>query len=328
MTRRSRGGGGGGGGGASSSAAAAAASSSSALLRLALDAKTRDLTIDGVALFRGVSRALVATPFAHARSAPSPAHPDGRAVAAMTLSFESPDGTPRSRHAHALARSIADGVRFVACSRCKLWWMSPAWGAAARDVPSETQFMLFELEGGRGYVALVPTIAEGGFRSTLTGHRADAAIARATARPREDADEDADDDDAALDSTLSLVTESNCAECATASVKHALAMTACACPFRAVEAAMAMARDVMSSSFRLRREKTTPPTTDVFGWCTWDAFYHQVTPAGIEEGVGSLRDGGTPPRFVIIDDGWQSVQARSISHWFPYDRVGVVNADP
>ena len=143
MTRRYRGGGGGGGGGASSSAAAAAASSSSALLRLALYAKTRDLTIDGVTLFRGVSRALVATPFAHARSAPSPAHPDGRAVAAMTLSFESPDGTPRSRHAHALARSIADGVRFVACSRCKLWWMSPAWGAAARDVPSETQFMLF-----------------------------------------------------------------------------------------------------------------------------------------------------------------------------------------
>ena len=22
------------------------------------------------------------------------------------------------------------------------------------------------------------------------------------------------------------------------------------------------------------------------------------------------------------------IQARSISHWFPYDRVGVVNADP
>ena len=25
---------------------------------------------------------------------------------------------------------------------------------------------------------------------------------------------------------------------------------------------------------------------------------------------------------------WKRKEARSISHWFPYDRVGVVNADP
>jgi raffinose synthase len=37
-----------------------------------------------------------------------------------------------------------------------------------------------------------------------------------------------------------------------------------------------------------------------------------VTPAGVEAGVASLADGGTPARFVIIDDGWQSVQPDDI----------------
>jgi hypothetical protein len=84
-----------------------------------------------------------------------------------------------------------------------------------------------------------------------------------------------------------------------------------------------------------------PSNLDWFGWCTWDAFYKAVNPSGIEEGLQrfagtnvslengnthkehllphfhsyhllmmhfmsySLREGGVPPRFLIIDDGWQ-----------------------
>lgn len=46
---------------------------------------------------------------------------------------------------------------------------------------------------------------------------------------------------------------------------------------------------------------------DYFGWCTWDAFYQEVTQEGVESGLQTLAAGGTPPKFVIIDDGWQSV---------------------
>ncbi|KAJ4829925.1 hypothetical protein Tsubulata_012117 [Turnera subulata] len=49
----------------------------------------------------------------------------------------------------------------------------------------------------------------------------------------------------------------------------------------------------------------TPGILDWFGWCTWDAFYHGVNPQGIKEGLKSLSDGGTPAKFLIIDDGWQ-----------------------
>lgn len=52
-------------------------------------------------------------------------------------------------------------------------------------------------------------------------------------------------------------------------------------------------------------EKRLPPSLDVFGWCTWDAFYSSVSARGIAEGLSSLHKGGIFPRTLIIDDGWQ-----------------------
>lgn len=87
--------------------------------------------------------------------------------------------------------------------------------------------------------------------------------------------------------------------------------------------------------------KQIPANLDWFGWCTWDAFYTEVSPKGIIEGLQryytktiqisviiclkferwslhwrslftyvcishcSLSAGGCPARFLIIDDGWQ-----------------------
>ena len=52
-------------------------------------------------------------------------------------------------------------------------------------------------------------------------------------------------------------------------------------------------------------QKQLPPSLDVFGWCTWDAFYSTVSAKGIQEGLRSLDQGGIRPRTLIIDDGWQ-----------------------
>lgn len=40
--------------------------------------------------------------------------------------------------------------RFLALARVKLYWMCPAWGTAAEQLPVETQLALLELEVGRG----------------------------------------------------------------------------------------------------------------------------------------------------------------------------------
>lgn len=54
-----------------------------------------------------------------------------------------------------------------------------------------------------------------------------------------------------------------------------------------------------------RAHKEVPAACEVFGWCTWDAFYSRVSAAGIQEGLRSLAEGGAPPKLCIIDDGWQ-----------------------
>jgi raffinose synthase len=56
---------------------------------------------------------------------------------------------------------------------------------------------------------------------------------------------------------------------------------------------------------RLREHKPVPDFADLFGWCTWDAFYKDVSAQGVLDGLASFERAGVPPRFVIVDDGWQ-----------------------
>ncbi|KAI9360849.1 glycoside hydrolase superfamily [Zopfochytrium polystomum] len=50
-----------------------------------------------------------------------------------------------------------------------------------------------------------------------------------------------------------------------------------------------------------------PPSQiwDYFAWCTWDAFYKEVTEAKVLAGVEELHRVGIPVEVVLIDDGWQ-----------------------
>lgn len=77
-------------------------------------------------------------------------------------------------------------------------------------------------------------------------------------------------------------------------------------PYSLVKDAIKVAR-IHLATFKLLEEKTPPGIVDKFGWCTWDAFYLTVHPQGVWEGVKGLVDGGCPPGFVLIDDGWQSI---------------------
>ncbi|KAJ6410255.1 hypothetical protein OIU84_007076 [Salix udensis] len=77
-------------------------------------------------------------------------------------------------------------------------------------------------------------------------------------------------------------------------------------PYILVKEAMEVIR-VHLGTFRLLEEKTPPGIVDKFGWCTWDAFYLNVHPIGVREGVKGLVEGGCPPGMVLIDDGWQSI---------------------
>ena len=167
--------------------------------------------------------------------------------------------------------------RFVAAHRYEPFWMAPRAGRSLAEFPVETQFCLFELASGA--VALVAGLMDAPLRASL----------------RADGDElvlvlDSGDPESRARAALSLYVAVH---------DDVFALTR--------EGARQVSRRLGTG--RLRRDKTAPDFVDDFGWCTWDAFYQDVSYEKVREGLESFRAGGVVPRFVILDDGWQEVTA-------------------
>lgn len=80
-----------------------------------------------------------------------------------------------------------------------------------------------------------------------------------------------------------------------------------------------------TQTFKVRCDKVLPPTVDMFGWCTWDAFYTDVHGPGIVQGIQSLAAAGTPAKVLIIDDGWQDVE-NDATIWIKENDVNCLQA--
>lgn len=75
-------------------------------------------------------------------------------------------------------------------------------------------------------------------------------------------------------------------------------------PYRCCEKAVWAGLAVTGRSENLRRNKKYPEMFDGLGWCSWDAFYHEVTADGIYEKLKEMKEKQIPVRWVLIDDGW------------------------
>lgn len=185
---------------------------------------------------------------------------------------------------------VLEGLRFMCCFRFKLWWMTQRMGTCGRDVPLETQFMLIESKESETdgenspiiYTVLLPLL-EGQFRAVLQGN---------------DKNE------------IEICLESGDNAVETDQGLHMVYMHAGTNPFEVINQAVKAVEKHMQT-FLHREKKRLPSCLDWFGWCTWDAFYTDVTAEGVEEGLKSLSQGGTPPRFLIIDDGWQQIENKA-----------------
>nr|XP_016448040.1 PREDICTED: probable galactinol--sucrose galactosyltransferase 6 [Nicotiana tabacum] len=194
-----------------------------------------------------------------------------------------------SRHVVPLGK--LQDVKFLSCFRFKLWWMAQKMGDKGSEIPLETQFLLVETKDGSHlgsdnnnndnnivYAVFLPLI-EGSFRAVLQGNPED---------------------------ELELCLESGDKDTVSSAFNQAVYVHAGCDPFIVITEAIRAVK-LHLKTFRQRHEKKLPGIVDYFGWCTWDAFYQEVTQEGVEAGLESLTAGGVPPKFVIIDDGWQSV---------------------
>eukprot|EP00249_Psilotum_nudum_P004283 c17816_g1_i2 orf=567-2501(+) len=198
-----------------------------------------------------------------------------------------------NRSTHVFPLGVLKDLRFMSCFRFNLWWMTQAMGNCGRDVPFETQFLLLESEDGSPlssemdlsvanrttYTVFLPLI-DGAFRASLQGNARD---------------------------ELELCLESGDPTVQTTGGLHPLFIHAGSDPFQVIYEAIKTV-EMHLETFKHREKKKMPGILDYFGWCTWDAFYTDVSAEGIREGLKSLEVGGTPARFLIIDDGWQSVE--------------------
>ncbi|CAM0904155.1 unnamed protein product [Alopecurus aequalis] len=184
---------------------------------------------------------------------------------------------PSSRHVFPLG-TITKGWRWLSLFRFKIWWMAPKTGAGTAGVPAETQMLLLETRDGADAVyALMLPVLEGDFRASLQGTPQD---------------------------QLYFCFESGDPDVQTMEAVDAVFVNSGDNPFKLIKESIKIMSKI-KGTFSHIENKEIPANLDWFGWCTWDAFYKAVSPAGIEEGLQSLCEGGAPPKFLIIDDGWQ-----------------------
>ncbi|WVZ92370.1 hypothetical protein U9M48_038441 [Paspalum notatum var. saurae] len=179
--------------------------------------------------------------------------------------------------------------RFMCTFRFKMWWMTQRMGTSGHEIPFETQFLVVEGTDGPQltgdgteqpvvYTVFLP-ILEGSFRAVLQGN--------------------ADDE-------LEICLESGDPDVESFEGTHLVFVGAGSDPFEVItNSVKAVERHLQT--FSHREKKKIPDMLNWFGWCTWDAFYTNVTAEGVKEGLNSFVKGGVSPRFAIIDDGWQSV---------------------
>lgn len=59
---------------------------------------------------------------------------------------------------------------------------------------------------------------------------------------------------------------------------------------------------------RMRETRRLPEMFRYLGWCSWDAFYREVSEEKIRKKAEELMEKNVPVKWMIIDDGWLSVQ--------------------
>ncbi|GKB71769.1 probable galactinol--sucrose galactosyltransferase 2 [Tanacetum coccineum] len=185
--------------------------------------------------------------------------------------------------------------------------MTQRMGTCGKDIPLETQFMLLECKDNNEgpndnsptiYAVFLPLL-EGQFRAVLQGNEKNELEICLESEPGKALPVSLFEKDwpghLELDHEPFKTTWS-----------HLVYMNAGTNPFEVITQAVKAVENHMQT-FHHREKKKLPGVLDWFGWCTWDAFYTDVTAEGVEKGIKSLSEGGTSPRFLIIDDGWQQI---------------------
>lgn len=163
-------------------------------------------------------------------------------------------------------------TQFVACYRFNACWMIPCFGSSTHEIPEETQYLL--CSDGNRYL-MIYALVDKYVRSSIYGEGNNLHILMETGDMKTKVCDGA---------ALYVIVGDD--------------------PYDMVRLA---AEDICSrlKTCDLRIHKKTPQFADLFGFCTYNAFYDNVTHDKIIQALQTFKDNGIEIGFLIIDVGWQ-----------------------
>lgn len=204
----------------------------------------------------------------------------------------------------------------------KEWWTRPVVAHSAADIPERTQMLLARVQEGTtgkrksksgnareepALYAAILTCASGDCTATLAGVGGAGDLATA---PRPESE--GRDEHSAVRVVLSSYQAGN-----TSWRTTALAAGTGNDPFVLIERLSSALIRSAGLPARLRPGKPFPAPLEYLGWCTWDAFYTDVSRRGIEEKAAELTKKSVPVRWMIVDDGWLQVDGAGLTSFAP-----------
>lgn len=182
-----------------------------------------------------------------------------------------------AQHSASLYISALPGQkRLLADYLEKAWWTAPAFPTRLEDVPEKTQMLLAQTENAHAFI--LPLVCDG-FKADLSG------------------------------SPQGLRLSAHLNQYGLDRLSGPLAaFTSDADPFTAVQNAFADCVEAHLIHTPLKAEKQYPEMMEYLGWCSWNAFYRDVTAEGLENKLKEFKEKNLPIRWMIIDDGWSSVK--------------------
>ena len=151
------------------------------------------------------------------------------------------------------------------------WWTRPAFAAGFAEIPSRTQVLLLQYPDAFG--CLVP----------MVGRQFKAWAAPGT--------------------ETELALEMGCGTAGLRQAEEPLYLYAQGTDlFETIHRAFAWLAE--EKGLRLRQDRRLSEPFRYLGWCSWDAFYREVSEAGILQKAEELRAKKVPVRWFVIDDGW------------------------
>lgn len=76
-------------------------------------------------------------------------------------------------------------------------------------------------------------------------------------------------------------------------------------PFTAIKNNFLCGKSTNAIKVDLIDKREYPEMFDGFGWCTWNAFYHDVTAEKIYQKLEEFKEKDVKIKWLLIDDGWQ-----------------------